>query len=289
MFFFCRLVLKKIFFSLFSVDPLTEALVDSGNDGDQSQEDFDQVLAAKEEEEEADLDSESRENDDDDDDGEEKAATASVEGKAENVFFEELLSQPEPDRPEPDALRSRLALTAPETVEPDFAESDQAESEVAGEEEDDDDDVESGEEDSEYGEYVDEEDENDDEDRIFVRTGAEADSDWPVVNYPKAMKRLERAAVVARKKDSKSLKKRKKSNPRNPEDQRYIDFLESNRADIVGLAKDGFNDMGAELQRLAKLMKKKDEQHAADMAFIRDQLHKLQQTANVSQARENIF
>ena len=273
MFFFCRLVLKKIFFSLFSLDPLTEALVDSGNDGDQSQEDFDQVLAAKEEEEEADLDSESPENDDD-----------------ENVFFEELLSQPEPDRPEPDALRSRLALTAPETVEPDFAESDPAESEVAGEEEDDDDDdVESGEEDSEYGEYVYEEDENDDEVRIFVRTGAEADDDWPVVNYPKAMKRLERAAVVARKKDSKSLKKRKKSNPGNPEDQRYIDFLESNRADIVGLAKDGFNDMGAELQRLAKLMKKKDEQHAADMAFIRDQLHKLQQTANVSQARENIF
>ena len=85
------------------------------------------------------------------------------------------------------------------------------------------------------------------------------------------------------------MKKRKKSNPRNPEDQRYIDFLESNRADIVGLAKDGFNDMGAELQRLAKLMKKKDEQHAADMAFIRDQLHKLQQTANVSQAREKVF
>ena len=85
------------------------------------------------------------------------------------------------------------------------------------------------------------------------------------------------------------MKKRKKSNPRNPEDQRYIDFLESNRADIVGLAKDGFNDMGAELKRLAKLMKKKDEQHAADMAFIRDQLHKLQQTANVSQASEKIF
>ena len=107
---------------------MTEAPVDSGNDGDQSQEDFDQVLAAKEAEEEADLDSESFENDENDvDDGEEKAATASVEGKAENVFFEELLSQPEPDRPETDALRSRLALTAPETVETDFAESDPAE------------------------------------------------------------------------------------------------------------------------------------------------------------------
>ena len=275
-------VLKKCFFVLlFSLDLSTEASVDGGvggDDFDQSPEDFDQLLSAKEkqEEEEADLNSEENddngENDDDDDD--------SVAGGVDrNVFFKEILSQPELERPEPEA---RLAAAA-DPAEPDSAV--EAEEEDGGEGGDDDDvdaDV-----DSAY--TYDEEEETEDESQIFVRTGAAADDQWPVVNYPKAIKRLERAAVVARKQDSKSLKKRKKSNPRNPEDQRYIDFLESNRADIVGLAKDGFNDMGAELKRLAKLMKKKDEQHAADMAFIRDQLHKLQQTANVSQASEKIF
>ena len=270
-------VLKKCFFVLlFSLDLSTEASVDGGvgggDDFDQSPEDFDQLLSSakeKQEEEEADLNSE--ENDDDDDDD-------SVAGGVDsNVFFKEILSQPELERPEPEA---RLA----DPAEPDSAV--EAEEEDGGEDGGDDDDVDADSEDDDVDSAYtyDEEEETEDESQIFVRTGAAADDQWPVVNYPKAIKRLERAAVVARKQDSKSLKKRKKSNPRNPEDQRYIDFLESNRADIVGLAKDGFNDMGAELQRLAKLMKKKDEQHAADMAFIRDQLDKLQQTANVSQA-----
>ena len=276
-------MLKKCFFVLlFSLDLSTEASVDGGvggDDFDQSPEDFDQLLSAKEkqEEEEADLNSEENddngENDDDDDD--------SVAGGVDrNVFFKEILHQPEPERPEPEA---RLAdPVEPDSVfeakEKDGGEDGGDNDDVDADSEDDDNDV-----DSEYT-YDEEEEESDDGDQILVRTGAAADDEWPVVDYPKAIKRLERAAVVARKKDSKSLKKRKKSNPRNPEDQRYIDFLESNRADIVGLAKDGFNDMGAELKRLAKLMKKKDEQHAADMAFIRDQLDKLQQTANVSQA-----
>ena len=101
-------VLKKCFFVLlFSLDLSTEASVDGGVDGghdfDQSPEDFDQLLLAKEkqEEEEADLNSEENDGNDDDD---------SVAGGVDrNVFFKEILSQPEPERPEPEA---RLAATA---------------------------------------------------------------------------------------------------------------------------------------------------------------------------------